>query len=153
MAEVTYKGKTFEVDEDGFLLKFDEWCPEWLEYVKESEGITDLNEDHQKILDFLQDYYRKNGIAPMVRILSKNTGYKLKEVYELFPSGPGKGACKMAGLPKPTGCVRIVPIQGERFPLALFFCCHLSLKRPGFGKKIQVRLFTFVRPTGRVSFK
>ena len=85
--------------------KFDEWCPEWLEYVKESEGITDLNEDHQKILDFLQDYYRKNGIAPMVRILSKNTGYKLKEVYELFPSGPGKGACKMAGLPKPTGCV------------------------------------------------
>ena len=93
MAEVTYKGKTFEVDEDGFLLKFDEWCPEWLEYVKESEGITDLNEDHQKILDFLQDYYRKN------------TGYKLKEVYELFPSGPGKGACKMAGLPKPTGCV------------------------------------------------
>ena len=60
---------------------------------------------HQKILDFLQDYYRKNGIAPMVRILSKNTGYKLKEVYELFPSGPGKGACKMAGLPKPTGCV------------------------------------------------
>ena len=51
------------------------------------------------------DYYKKNGIAPMVRILSKNTGYKLKEVYELFPSGPGKGACKMAGLPKPTGCV------------------------------------------------
>ena len=59
MAEVTYKGKTFEVYEDGFLLKFDEWCPEWLEYVKESEGITDLNEDHQKILDFLQDPVRE----------------------------------------------------------------------------------------------
>ena len=64
-------------------------------------GCTDL----ETTLDFLQDYYKKNGIAPMVRILSKNTGYKLKEVYELFPSGPGKGACKMAGLPKPTGCV------------------------------------------------
>ena len=63
MAEVTYKGKTFEVDEDGFLLKFDEWCPEWLEYVKESEGITDLNEDHQKILDFLQD--RSYGAHPV----------------------------------------------------------------------------------------
>lgn len=108
MAEVSYKGKSFEVDEDGFLLRFDEWCPEWLEYVKDSEGISELNEDHQKILDFLQDYYRKNGIAPMVRILSKNTGYKLKEVYELFPSGPGKGACKMAGLPKPTGCVQSI---------------------------------------------
>ena len=91
MAEVTYKGKTFEVDEDGFLLRFDDWCPEWMEFVKESEGIAEITADHQKILDFLQDYYKKNGIAPMVRILSKNTGYKLKEVYELFPSGPGKG--------------------------------------------------------------
>ena len=50
MAEVTYKGKSFEVDEDGFLLRFDDWCPEWLEYVKDSEGITELNEDHQKFL-------------------------------------------------------------------------------------------------------
>ena len=105
MAEVQFQGKTFEVDEDGFLLHFEDWCPEWLEYVKESEGIKEISADHQKILDFLQDYYKKNGIAPMVRILSKNTGYKLKEVYELFPSGPGKGACNMAGLPKPTGCV------------------------------------------------
>ena len=53
----------------------------------------------------LQEYYEKNGIAPMVRVLSKVTGFKLKHIYELFPSGPGKGACKMAGLPKPTGCV------------------------------------------------
>jgi tRNA 2-thiouridine synthesizing protein E len=53
----------------------------------------------------LRDYYEKNGIAPMVRVLSKVTGFKLKHIYELFPSGPGKGACKMAGLPKPTGCV------------------------------------------------
>ena len=101
MAEISFQGKTFEVDEDGFLLRFDDWCPEWMEFVKESEGIAEITPDHQKILDFLQDYYKKNGIAPMVRILSKNTGYKLKEVYELFPSGPGKGACKMAGLPKP----------------------------------------------------
>ena len=68
MAEVQFKGKTFEVDEDGFLLHFEEWCPEWLEYVKESEGIKELTPDHQKILDFLQDYYKKNGIAPMVRL-------------------------------------------------------------------------------------
>ena len=108
MAEVTYKGKTFEVDEDGFLLKFDEWCPEWLEYVKESEGITDLNEDHQKILDFLQDYYRKNGIAPMVRILSKNTGYKLKEVYELFPSGPVREPARWLVCPSPPAACDLI---------------------------------------------
>ena len=105
MAIVEFQGKSFDVDEDGFLLKFEDWCPEWVDFCKESEGIKDLNEEHQKVIDFLQDYYKKNGIAPMVRILSKVTGYKLKHIYELFPSGPGKGACKMAGLPKPTGCV------------------------------------------------
>lgn len=105
MAIVEFQGKNFEIDEDGFLQRFEAWCPEWVEYVKESEGIKDLNEEHRKVIEFLQDYYKKNGIAPMVRILSKVTGYKLKHIYELFPSGPGKGACKMAGLPKPTGCV------------------------------------------------
>ncbi len=105
MAEITYKGKNFDVDEDGFLLKFDDWCPEWMDYVKESEGISNITADHQKILEFLQYYYQKKGIGPRVHVLSKNTGYKLKEGYELFPSGTGKGECKMAGLPKPTGCV------------------------------------------------
>ncbi|XPV75339.1 MAG: TusE/DsrC/DsvC family sulfur relay protein [Desulfovibrio sp.] len=105
MAVVEFQGKSFEVDEDGFLLNFETWSPEWVDYVKDSEGISELSDDHNKVIEFLQDYYKKNGIAPMVRILSKVTGFKLKQIYELFPSGPGKGACKMAGLPKPTGCV------------------------------------------------
>ncbi|MEW6387098.1 MAG: TusE/DsrC/DsvC family sulfur relay protein [Thermodesulfobacteriota bacterium] len=105
MAVVEHSGKSFEVDEDGFLANLDEWGPEWVDYVKELEGITELKEDHWKVINMLQDYFKKNGIAPMVRILSKVTGFKLKYIYELFPSGPGKGACKMAGLPKPTGCV------------------------------------------------
>lgn len=106
MATVEFKGKAFDVDEDGFLTDGNkEWCQEWVDYVKDQEGIAELNDDHWKIINVLQDYYKKNGIAPMVRILSKTTGYPLKKIYELFPSGPGKGACKMAGLPKPTGCV------------------------------------------------
>lgn len=105
MAVVEHKGKTFEVDEDGFLQDFNQWSEEWVDYVKEYEGIKELTDEHWKVINFLQDYYQKNGIAPMVRILSKVTGFKLKKIYELFPSGPGKGACKMAGLPKPTGCV------------------------------------------------
>jgi tRNA 2-thiouridine synthesizing protein E len=105
MSVVEHDGKKFEVDEDGFLAVLDEWGPEWVDYVKELEGISELKEDHWKVINMLQDYFKKNGIAPMVRILSKVTGFKLKYIYELFPSGPGKGACKMAGLPKPTGCV------------------------------------------------
>ncbi len=105
METVEFGGKTFSVDEDGFIDSFDNWCPEWVLYVKSVEGIDELNEEHSKLVDVLRDYYEKNGIAPMVRVLSKVTGFKLKHIYELFPSGPGKGACKMAGLPKPTGCV------------------------------------------------
>ena len=106
MAEtIEQDGKSFEIDEDGFLLDFASFAPEWVDFVKTQEGIEELNEEHTKVIDILQDYYKKNGIAPMVRVLSKLTKFKLKHIYELFPSGPGKGACKMAGLPKPTGCV------------------------------------------------
>jgi tRNA 2-thiouridine synthesizing protein E len=105
MPTVEFQGKAFTVDEDGFIDDYANWCPEWVQYVKSTEGIDELNEEHNKIIEVLRDYYEKNGIAPMVRVLSKVTGFKLKHIYELFPSGPGKGACKMAGLPKPTGCV------------------------------------------------
>ncbi len=105
MAAVDFQGKTFNVDEDGFIDDYKNWTPEWVQYVKNAEGIEELTDEHQKVISVLQEYYEKNGIAPMVRVLSKVTGFKLKHIYELFPSGPGKGACKMAGLPKPTGCV------------------------------------------------
>ena len=105
MPTVEYEGNTFNIDEDGFIDDFNNWSEQWVQYVKKEEGIEELTEEHWKVLNVLQDYYKKNGIAPMVRILSKVTGFKLKYIYELFPSGPGKGACKMAGLPKPTGCV------------------------------------------------
>ncbi len=105
MPNVEFKGKTYEVDEDGFLQDPESWDKDFAHFVKEQEGISELNEEHWKVINYLQDYYKKNGIAPMVRIMTKVTGYKLKHIYELFPSGPGKGACKMAGLAKPTGCV------------------------------------------------
>ena len=105
MPTIEFEGHTFNVDEDGFIDNFEAYNESWVRLVKKEEGIDELNEEHWKVINVLQDYYKKNGIAPMVRILSKTTGFKLKYIYELFPSGPGKGACKMAGLPKPTGCV------------------------------------------------
>jgi len=105
MATVEHKGKSYDIDEDGFLQGFESWDKNWVDYVKTQEGISEITDEHWKVINMLQDYYKKNGIAPMVRILSKVTGFKLKYIYELFPSGPGKGACKMAGLAKPTGCV------------------------------------------------
>lgn len=105
MAQVEYGGDTFEVDEDGFIDAYENFNDNWVQHVKQEEGIEELTDEHRLVIKTLQEYYEKNGIAPMVRVLSKVTGFKLKHIYELFPSGPGKGACKMAGLPKPTGCV------------------------------------------------
>lgn len=59
----------------------------------------------ESLCRFVQDCHKKSGIAPVVRILSGLTGCKLEEIDVLYPSGLGTGACKMAGLPSPTGCV------------------------------------------------
>ena len=70
-----------------------------------TEGIGQLTEGHWKVIHYIRNYYLQFGIAPMIRKVCKETGFSLKEIYNLFPSGPAKGACKLAGLPKPTGCV------------------------------------------------
>jgi len=96
---------SIEVDEDGFMQEPDQWNKEVAEALGTTEGVDDLTDDHWKLVDYLRNYYLQFGVAPMIRKLCKETGFDLKRVYELFPSGPAKGACKVAGLPKPTGCV------------------------------------------------
>ena len=105
MAFIEVNGQQIEVDEDGFLLNPDTWNEDVARYFCKEEGIDELNDDHWKVIKYLRDYFFQFGIAPMVRKLCKDTGFSLKGIYELFPTGPAKGACKLAGLPKPTGCV------------------------------------------------
>ncbi len=94
-----------EVDEDGFIENPEEWNVQVALALASTEGITELSQDHWKVINYLRDYYKQYGIAPMIRKLCKETGFSLKQIYDLFPSGPAKGACKVAGLAKPTGCV------------------------------------------------
>ena len=98
-------GKSYAVDEDGFLEDPGIWNEGVAKDFAISEGVSELTEDHWKVINYLRSYYLEFGIAPMIRKLCKETGFKLNQIYELFPSGPAKGACKLAGLPKPTGCV------------------------------------------------
>lgn len=105
MSVVDVNGSQIELDEDGFLCDPDLWNEAIVEALAEREGVQGLTENHWKVINYLRDYHRRFGIAPMIRKLCKETGFTLKEIYEMFPSGPAKGACKLAGLPKPTGCV------------------------------------------------
>ena len=98
-------GKELEVDEDGFIQDPSSWDKGVAQDLAKTEGVETMTENHWKVVDYLREYYIEFNMAPMIRKLCKTTGFKLKEIYELFPSGPAKGACKVAGLPKPTGCV------------------------------------------------
>lgn len=100
-----YQELKIEVDEDGFIQNPESWNEEVAKALASTEDVAEMTEAHWKIVNYLRDYYKKYGIAPMIRKLCKETGFSLKEIYELYPSGPAKGACKVAGLAKPTGCV------------------------------------------------
>ncbi len=105
MAMVELGGKQLDIDEDGFIRDPTLWDEAVAKSLAVTEAVEELTEDHWKVVNYLREYYLEFNMAPMIRKLCKSTGFKLKEIYELFPSGPAKGACKIAGLPKPTGCV------------------------------------------------
>jgi len=106
MPVVDYNGKPLELNEEGFMVHPEEWNREVAEFLaRHEEGLEQLNDTHWAVITFIREYYIEKNIAPMIRLICQKTGLKLKQIYELFPSGPAKGAAKLAGLPKPDGCV------------------------------------------------
>ena len=103
--KITISDKDYEIDEDGFIQDPSVWSEIVAHGLAKTEGVEELTDEHWVVIKYLRDYYLQFNIAPMIRKLCKETGFKLNKIYELFPSGPAKGACKVAGLPKPTGCV------------------------------------------------
>ncbi|HET8667140.1 MAG TPA: TusE/DsrC/DsvC family sulfur relay protein [Terriglobales bacterium] len=98
-------GIKLEVDEDGFMQQPELWSEQVALALAGSDGVAALTDEHWKVINYIRAYYKEFDIAPMIRKLCKETGCPLMHMYALFPSGPAKGACKVAGLPKPTGCV------------------------------------------------
>jgi len=103
--------ENIKLDEEGYLENLNDWSPEIAIELAKTEDI-ELTDAHNEIIDFLREYYDEYQIAPAVRVLTKSVGKRLgkekgnsKYLYELFPYGPAKQACKIAGLPKPTGCI------------------------------------------------
>jgi tRNA 2-thiouridine synthesizing protein E len=108
---IEINGKNYETDEEGYLLNLAEWDEDVAGVIAKTENV-DMTTNHWEVVNFLREYYNEYQIAPAVRVLTKAIGKQLgadkgnsKYLYELFPYGPAKQACKIAGLPKPTGCV------------------------------------------------
>ncbi len=111
MPNIEVNGKSYETDEEGYLVNLADWNRDVADYIAKAESVN-MTDQHWEVVDFLRGYYDEYQIAPAVRVLTKAIGKKLgpekgnsQYLYELFPYGPAKQACKIAGLPKPTGCV------------------------------------------------
>lgn len=101
----TLAGVQIEFDSDGHMKNLDQWNEEIAKELAMLEGINDLTEDHWKVINYMRKEFKEKGDAPSIRKLTKESGIDTKTLYALFPKGPAKKAAKIAGLPKPKGCI------------------------------------------------
>ena len=94
-----------ERDEDGFLRHVEDWSDSLATEIARQAGIEPLTDRHLQVVHFMRDTYLATGAAPTIRTLGKASGVPVKELYQLFPKGPAKLAAKIAGIPKPRGCI------------------------------------------------
>ena len=94
-----------ELDVEGFLQKPEQWTEEIAVTFARDAGIEELTERHWMVIRYMRDTYLSTGQAPTIRTLGKASGVPIKELYQLFPKGPAKLAARIAGIPKPHGCI------------------------------------------------
>jgi len=105
MPTQTYAGKQISLNPEGFLTNASDWTPGVAEEIAKETGIGPLNDKHWQVITFCREDAAREGQPPGVRRIAKLSGVEMKELYQLFPKGPGKLAARIAGLPKPQGCI------------------------------------------------
>ena len=105
MSTLAYAGTEVEVDAEGFMQDPGQWNEQIAAEIATAEGIDDLTDRHWMVINFMRNSYLEDGSAPSIRTLGKASGVPIKELYQLFPKGPAKRAAKIAGIPKPRGCI------------------------------------------------
>jgi len=105
MTTLTLANTPVEVDAEGFLADPSQWTEAMARDIAAAAGIEELTERHWQVIAFMRATYLRTGTAPTIRTLGKASGVPIKELYALFPKGPAKLAAKIAGIPKPRGCI------------------------------------------------
>ena len=105
MPNRTLAGREVDVNDDGFFVDPEQWERDMAVELARDEGIEPLTDKHWQVIDFMRKEYFEKGTGPTVRILGKTSGVTVKELYQLFPKGPAKIAARIAGIPKPRGCI------------------------------------------------
>jgi tRNA 2-thiouridine synthesizing protein E len=94
-----------ELNDEGFFVHPEQWTEAMAPELARREAIDPLTDAHWTVIRFMRDQYFANGTGPTVRVLGKTSGVSVKELYQLFPKGPAKIAARIAGIPKPRGCI------------------------------------------------
>jgi tRNA 2-thiouridine synthesizing protein E len=105
MSTMTYAGADVDVDAEGFMTDPAQWNERVAAVIAAAAGIVELTDRHWLVVNFMRSTYLESGSAPSIRTLGKASGVPIKELYQLFPKGPAKLAAKVAGIPKPRGCI------------------------------------------------
>jgi tRNA 2-thiouridine synthesizing protein E len=105
MNMLTIAAHDVELSDDGFFAHPEQWTEDMVPELARREGIDPVTDAHWKVIRFMRDEYAAKGAGPTVRILGKSSGVSVKELYQLFPKGPAKVAARIAGIPKPKGCI------------------------------------------------
>jgi TusE/DsrC/DsvC family sulfur relay protein len=105
MPTLTLTGVDVDVDDEGFFTDPAQWTEAMAPELAAAEDIDELTDRHWEVLRFMRAEQEEKGTGPTVRILGKTSGVPVRELFKLFPTGPAKIAAKVAGIPKPRGCI------------------------------------------------
>jgi TusE/DsrC/DsvC family sulfur relay protein len=100
----TIAGTEVEANEEGYLTDMTQWTAAIATAIAAEEGIPTLTDAHLKVVNYLREQQAK-GAAITIRSMGKSGVVTTKELYDLFPGGPLKKSSKIAGIPKPVGCI------------------------------------------------
>ncbi len=96
-----------EIDGEGYLIEPNLWNEDIAREFAQQENI-ELNGDHWDAINFMREYYAEHQVAPDVRHVTKHLAERLgadsrNKIFELFPYGYVKQACRIAGMKRPRG--------------------------------------------------
>ena len=105
MEQVSQQVREEDLDNDGFLLQMSTWSRSKATELAERNDLGPLNEEHWQIIEYVRAYYEKHGVGPPVVKIGRAIGLTSGRICELFPCGVARGAYRLAGLPRPQGCL------------------------------------------------
>ena len=99
MATISSKGKTYDIDEQGFLIDFNQWDEDFAVLMASKLNVPQgLTEKHWEVIRYIRESFHKNGICPRVYETCKSNDLTWRELAQLFPTGYLRGTCLISGI-------------------------------------------------------